>query len=66
MRHVSAQGDKGNAALFVISPITAFDSARNWSVELSGSYYARRTHYKYYDDVRANTFELRLGVNIHL
>ena len=66
MLHLNAQGDKGNAALFVINPITEFDIARNWSVELSGSYYARRTHYKYYDDVKANTFELRLGVNIHL
>lgn len=66
MLHLNSQGDKGNAALLVINPITEFDIAKNWSVELSGSYYARRTHYKYYDDVKANTFEVRLGVAVHL
>ena len=64
--HLNSQGDKGNAALLVVNPITEFDIARNWSVVLSGAYYSRRTHYKYYDDVKANTFELRLGATIHL
>lgn len=66
MLHLNAQGDKGNAALMVINPIAEFDIARNWSIVLSGSYFARRTHYKYYDDVKANTFELRLGATVHL
>jgi hypothetical protein len=66
MLHLNAQGDKGKAALFVINPVTEFDIARNWSVTLSGSYYVRRTHYKYYDNVKANTFEMRLGATIHL
>lgn len=64
--HLNSQGDKGNAALLVISPTTVFDIARNWSIVLSGSYFARRTHYKYYDDVKVNTFELRLGATVHL
>lgn len=66
MLHLNSQGDKGNAALLVINPIAQLDIAKNWSLELSGSYYARRTHYKYYDDVKANTFEVRLGLNVHL
>jgi hypothetical protein len=66
MLHLNSQGDKGNAALLVINPKTEFDITRNWSIELSGSYFVRRTHYKYYKDVKCNTFELRLGVTAHL
>ena len=64
--HLNSQGDKGNAALLVINPITVFDIDKNWSIELSGSYYSRRTHYKYYDNVKANTFEVRLGLAVHM
>ena len=66
MLHLNSQGDKGNAALFVVNPIAEFDIGRNWSIMLSGSYFSRRTHYKYYDNVKANTFELRLGATVHL
>ena len=66
MLHLNSQGDKGNAALLVINPTSEFDIAKNWSITLAGSYYARRTHYKYYDDVKANTFEFRLGATVHL
>ena len=66
MLHLNSQGDKGDAALLVINPVTEFDIDRNWSITLSGSYYSRHTHYKYYDDVKANTFELRLGATVHL
>lgn len=66
MLHLNSQGDKGNAALLVINPIAQFDITKNWSIELSGSYYARRTHYAYYDDVKCNTFEMKLGVTVHL
>ena len=66
MLHLNSQGDKGNAALLVINPVTEFDIARNWSIVLSASHYSRRTHYKYFDDVEANTFEFRLGATVHL
>ena len=66
MLHLNSQGDKGNAALLVINPSTEFDISHNWSIALSGSYYVRRTHYAYYDDVKCNTFELKLGVTVHL
>ena len=64
--HLNSQGDKGNAALFVINPIAEFDIKKNLSIVFSTSYYARRTHYKYYDDVKANTFEFRLGATVYL
>ena len=66
MLHLNSQGDKGNAALLVVNPIAEFDIAKNWSIMLSGAYFSRRTHYKYFDDVKANTFELRLGATVHL
>ena len=66
MLHLNSQGDKGNAALLVVNPMAVFDIAKNWSIELSGSYYRRRTHYKYYDNVKADTFEVRLGLAVHL
>jgi hypothetical protein len=66
MLHLNSQGDKGNAALLVINPTTEFDIARNWSITLSGSFFARRTRYAYYDDVKCNTFELKLGATVHL
>ena len=64
--HLNAQGDRGNAALLVVNPMTEFDIDRNWSIVLSGSYFVRRTHYHYLDDVKANTFEVRLGATVHL
>jgi rRNA maturation protein Rpf1 len=50
----------------VINPITEFDFVRHLSFTLGGSYYVRRTHYSYYDDVKANTFEIKLGLTVHL
>ena len=64
--HLNAQGDKGNASLFVVNPILELDLRKNWSLLISSSAFMRRTHYKYYDDVKANTFELRLGLTAHL
>ena len=66
MLHLNSQGDKSDAALLVVNPVTEFDMARNWSITLSGAYYSRRTHYKYFNDVKANTFEVRLGATVHL
>ena len=66
MLHLNVQGDKGNAGLLVINPITEFDFVRHLSFTLGGSYYVRRTHYSYYDDVKANTFEIKLGLTVHL
>ncbi len=63
---LNAQGDRGNARLLVLNPIIEIDLGKNWGVMLNGSYFVRRTHYKYYDDVKANTFEIKAGLSYHL
>lgn len=60
--HLNAQGDRGNAELLVLNPVFIFHIKNNFGIELSSSYYARNTRYKYYDDVRVQTFEIRAGL----
>lgn len=60
--YYDVQGDTSNAGLLVLTPMFRFNVKGNISAELSGSYFMRNTHYKYYKDVHANTFEFRLGV----
>ena len=64
--HLNAQGDKGDAGLFVLNPIIEFDIRRNWSFSLSGSYFNRHTRYHDYDNVRTHTFHVNLGITTHL
>ena len=64
--YLNAQGDKGNAQLLVITPRFSFNLSSNWGIEMSGSYYIRKTQYHYYKDVLARTFEVRAGVYCHL
>ncbi|MBM6991964.1 MAG: DUF3943 domain-containing protein [Prevotella sp.] len=59
---LNAQGDRGNAQLLVFNPLFVVHLKHNIGLEISGSYYARQTHYKYYDDVRAKTFEIKGGL----
>ncbi|MBR3716436.1 MAG: hypothetical protein IKN19_00495 [Bacteroidaceae bacterium] len=39
---------------------------QGWSISLAASMSYRRTHYKYYPNVKANTFEIRGGLTYHL
>ena len=66
LHYLNVQGDHSNAALFVINPVMEFHLARQWSVALSSAYYSRHTHYKYYDNVKANTFETKIGITCRL
>ena len=66
LHYLNVQGDKSYAALFVICPVMEVHLTRQWSVTLSGAYYIRSTHYKYYDTVHANTFETKLGLTCRL
>ena len=76
LHYLSVQGDNSNAALFVINPVMDVHLARQWSLSMSVTYYARRTHYNYYYDrnfvlqqnstVRANTFETKIGLKCRL
>lgn len=60
--YLNAQGDWGNAELLVLNPLFVFKLRNGMGVELSGSYFLRTTRYKYYTNVHAQTFELRMGL----
>ncbi len=60
--YLNAQGDKGNALLFVLTPRLQLALTDNLSLDLSASYYFRETHYSYHDDVRARTFTTQIGL----
>ena len=66
LHYLNVQGDRSNAALLVVNPVMEFHLARQWSVNLSGAYYSRRTYYKYHDKVHANTFETKIGLAVRL
>ncbi|MCD8209939.1 MAG: DUF3943 domain-containing protein [Prevotella sp.] len=60
--YTNAQGDKGSAILLVITPRLQIYLKKLWSIEIFSSYYLRSTKYRYHEDVRSETFELRAGV----
>lgn len=60
--YLNAQGDKGNAQLLVISPAMRFMVGGHIGIDVSASYYWRRTHYAYHDDISARTFTAQMGV----
>ena len=66
LHFLNVMGDRGNAMLLVINPVFDFHLARQWSLTLSGAYYSRRTYYRYYPTVHANTFETRIGITCRL
>ena len=66
LHYLNVQGDRSNAALLVINPVMEMHLARQWSITLSGTYYSRRTYYKYYPTVHANTFETKIGITCRL
>ena len=66
LHYLNVQGDRSNAALLVVNPVMEFHLARQWSINLSGAYYSRRTYYKYHDKVHANTFETKIGLTVRL
>ena len=63
--YLNAQGDRGNASLFVLQPLLEIDFSSRWSLVAAASYFIRDTHYRDYDDVRARTFEFRGGLTYH-
>ncbi len=65
LRYLNVQGDKGNARLLVINPIIEVNLHKQWSLNFSGSYFFRNTHYKYHDNVKAKTFEVKAGLTYH-
>ena len=63
--YLNAQGDRGNASLLVINPMTEFDLTPKLSLVGAASYFIRNTHYKYYPNIKARTFEIRAGLTWH-
>ncbi len=63
--YLDVQGDKGNARLFVINPMAEIDLGKQWGFIMNASYFSRKTHYKYYNNVKANTFEFKAGLAYH-
>ena len=41
------------------------DLPKRWSLLMASSFFERQTHYKYYADVKAKTFEVRAGLTYH-
>ena len=66
LRYLNAQGDKGNAALLIINPVLELHLTKQWGIIVQGSYFLRSTHYKYHDNVRASTFEAKIGLTCRL
>ena len=66
LRYLNVQGDRSHASLFVINPLMEMHLAKQWSITLSGAFYVRSTHYDFYDNVKAKTFETMVGVTCRL
>lgn len=62
----NAQGDKSNASLLVINPRLQIYLGKGWNLDLFTSYYMRETRYKFYENVRSNTFEARIGFSYQM
>lgn len=60
--YLNAQGDKGNAQLFVGNMHLLLALSNHISLDFASHYYLRDTHYKYHEDVYSNTFDVRIGL----
>lgn len=60
--YLNAQGDKGNAALLVVSSRFVLALTNHLGFDLSASFYWRDTHYKYHPTVTARTYDVHLGL----
>lgn len=59
---LNVQGDAGNARLTVFSARLAYLSKHKWNLSLSHRYFARRTHYKYHQNVDSATYDVMLSL----
>ncbi len=59
---LNAQGDRGNATLFVVNPRWEFDMKNNMCLSASSAYFVRASHYYSHENVNASTFEFRFGL----
>lgn len=64
--YLNVQGDHGNAELLVVNPALVFNLRRGWGMEFGGAFFARHTRYRHHADVKARTFELKMGLVYHI
>lgn len=64
--YLNAQGDVGNARLQRLNFRASFAIAPQLSIAAETVWYRRKTHYKYFPDVRSDTFEFRLMFSYHI
>lgn len=64
--YLNAQGDRGDAQLLVLSPRMQLSLGERLALDISASYYMRDTHYKYHEDVSAETFTVSMGLACRL
>ena len=64
--YYNVQGDKSNAELCVITPRFVLNIKGGWAAQLSWSYFLRHTRYVYHNDVRSNTFDVRLALSYRI
>lgn len=60
--YLNAQGDKGNAALLVVSSRFVLSLTNRLGLDFAASFYWRDTHYKYHPTVTARTYDVHLGL----
>ncbi len=64
--YINVQGDPGNAHLLAFNASFGLYLSRHLTFDMKGSYFLRRSHYRYYNDVKARTFEVRAGLTYNL
>lgn len=64
--YTNAQGDPGNTRLMAFNADFGIFLSRHLSLDVRGSYFMRRAHYRDFQDVNARTFELRAGLTYKL
>ena len=64
--YTNAQGDPGNTRMIAFNANFGLYLSRHLSLDLRGSYFMRHAHYRDFEDVSANTFELRGGLTYRL
>ncbi|MBR4388085.1 MAG: DUF3943 domain-containing protein [Prevotella sp.] len=62
LNYTNAQGDPGNTSIMTFSTNLGLYLSHHLSFDLRGCYFIRRSHYRDFDDVFANTFEIRAGL----
>ena len=63
---LNIQGDESNARLTIFSMRFAYLLNNKWNFSFTNHFFSRRTQYKYYPTVESSTYDLILGVGIHI